>query len=662
LAASERAVASTASFADQFRNPPASCRILRINHGWSTEEAAREAFVASVLEGGFGGVVTNANFGYGYVNNPGNWDALRGGIAATRQAGLDLWLYDEAGYPSGRAGGLVLEGHPEREARALLATTTRAEVGPDGAFNVGPLARATASSTDATSGVYAPQNANDGRADTRDWRHWSNDQAQPPSPERPQWLMLEWDHPWSVQRVVLWTMEGYEAEDYAIESWDGEKWRAFADADVHGNAATRREHIAPAPVRTTKLRFLGRQGSRVQPGIVRVVELEVHAAPGEGDEAAQCVLRLPPGKLLFARAFPEADGGVALDGARELPPGEDGRVTWTVPPGRWQLLAVSEDRLFDGSQVDFSGVPEHAPYVSLLDPEAVSAFVEITHDAYARELGSDLGSLFVSTFTDEPSLIADYYARPMPWSPIAWHPILASRFAERTGRQLMPELPWLWLDGPGAARTRYDFWRTVADQLRENYFGRIHAWCREHHIPSGGHLLLEEDIRHHVPLYGDFFACQRELDVPGIDVLHCDPARAPWDTARLVSSAGELEGHTLVMSETSDFEEMGANPPRPVSVAQFRGTINRLLLGGANRFNTYSQFRGWTAADLRALNEWTGRASLALTGGVRNASIAVLYPVETAWTRFRPSRHGVNEAGPMAERLVRSIGQVNDLL
>ncbi len=498
---------SEAGFAEQFRKPPASCRILKINHGWPADEAGRNAYVASLREGGFGGVVSNANFSDGYVTNPGNWDALRGGIAATRGQGLDLWLYDEAGYPSGRAGGLVLKDHPEREARALLATRS------------------------------------------------------------------------------------------AI--------------------------VGPGPV------------------------------------SLQC----PPGRLVLARAFPvTADGGIALAGAVDLPPAVDGQFTWTVPEGRWQLLAVSEDRLFDGSQVDFSGVPGHAPYVSLLDPEVVSAFIETTHEAYARELGSDLGRLFVSTFTDEPSLIADYYARPMPWSPIAWHPVLETRFAARTGRHPMDDLPWLFLDGPGAARTRYAFWRSVADQLRENYFGRIHTWCRAHQIPSGGHLLLEEDIRFHVPLYGDFFACQREMDVSGTDVLHCDPARAPWETARLVSSAGELEGHTLVMSETSDFEEMWANPPRPVTVAQFRGTINRLLLGGINRFNTYSPFRGLTAGDLKTLNEWTGRGCLALTGGVRNASIAVLYPVETAWIRFKPSCHGFQEAGPMAERLAQTFYQVSNLL
>jgi hypothetical protein len=61
-----------------------------------------------------------------------------------------------------------------------------------------------------------------------------------------------------------------------------------------------------------------------------------------------------------------------LADAVDLPAPNGNAFSWTAPEGRWQLLAVSEDRLFDGSQVDFSGVPDHAPYVRMLDPDTVS--------------------------------------------------------------------------------------------------------------------------------------------------------------------------------------------------------------------------------------------------------------------------------------------------
>ncbi len=649
-------------FTEQFQNPPASCRILKINHGWPGTEAARQQQVDDLLKHGFGGFVNSINFGSGYVTNPANWDAMRGGIAAMQKAGLDLWLYDEAGYPSGRAGGLVLEGHPEREARALLATTVGSDINTDGLMNVGPKAKVTASSTDKAGGTYNPANVNNGGSSQSDWNHWTNDPASDPaSRTKPVWLTLEWDSPVAVKQIVFNTMRGYEAQDYIIEYMVNGTWRRFADAEVSGNTDVQRRHVSRQLVTTSQIRFLGLKGPAQQQGIVRVVELQVLTPAGNAPEVYH--LPMPPGKLLLAKAFKmNKEGGIIPSSAVDLPSPVDGKIDWTAPKGRWRLLAVSEDRLFDGSQVDFSGVPEHAPYVNLLDPDAMTAFLQITHDRYAKEIGHDLGKVFVSTFTDEPSLIADYYVWAMPWAPIAWHPSLASGFTKRTGRQLLDELPLLFLDGPGTARTRYDFWLTVAEQLRTNYFERIRTWCKAHNIPSGGHLLLEEDLREHVPLYGDFFACQREMDVPGIDVLSLDPAQSPWYTARLVSSAGELEGTTLVMSETSDFSEMMAKPPRPVSLAQFRGTINRLLLGGINRFNSYSWFRDLSVADINELNLWTGRGCLALTGGMRNARIGVLYPIQSAWTRFKPSRHQVSEAGPMMDRLAQIYQQVNNLL
>ena len=651
-------------FAALFKDPPASCRILKINHGWPEDESGRNARVAALQRGGFGGLVSSLSFGNGYVNNPTNWDAMRGGGEALRKAGLEQWLYDEAGYPSGRAGGLVLKDHPEREARGLFATIAKSAFAPDGLRNIAPLAAVTASSTDQNGGIYQPANAVNGVLDPEDWRHWSNDAAaDPASADKPTWLLLNWDAPKAVKKVVLTTMKGYEVQAYRIEFWDGSAWRTFADADVAGNVAVTRTHESGQTVTTDRLRFLGKSGPARQSSITRVVELEAFEPVGDACETIS--LAVPPGRLLFARAFRMNEAnGIQLKGAVDLPAPAGGMFSWTAPHGQWQLLAVSEGRLFEGSQVDFSGVPEHAPYVSLLDPEAVSAFIEITHERLAKEFGNNLGQMFVSTFTDEPSLIADYYARAMPWSPVAWHPSLEEGFANQTGRKLFDELPLLFLDGEGAARTRHDFWKTTAGQLRQNYFLRIRNWCRAHQIPSGGHLLLEEDIRHHVPLYGDFFACMREMDVQGIDVLSCDPAQSPWFAARMASSAGELEGNTLVMSETSDFIEQLAKPKKHVSMAQFRGTINRLLLGGVNRFNSYSFYPrdDWSDAELRALNDWTGRNCFALTGGRRNARVAVLYPAETAWTRFKPSKHGFVDAGPLADRLARIFDQVNDLL
>ena len=83
--------------------------------------------------------------------------------------------------------------------------------------------------------------------------------------------------------------------------------------------------------------------------------------------------------------------------------------------------------------------------------------------------------------------------------------------------------------------------------MLERWWEPIRRWCRKVGVPSGGHLLLEENILHHVPLYGDAFAAFRHMDSPGIDCLSSDPAAPryrshagmgadiPWNAARLAS-------------------------------------------------------------------------------------------------------------------------------
>ncbi|MDO4573824.1 MAG: hypothetical protein Q4D98_01265 [Planctomycetia bacterium] len=68
---------------------------------------------------GFGGVVCNVG-GEEYFRDEKQWDLLVKSVRAFDQAGLRIWIYDEQGYPSLGAGGLVLEKRPELESLALV--------------------------------------------------------------------------------------------------------------------------------------------------------------------------------------------------------------------------------------------------------------------------------------------------------------------------------------------------------------------------------------------------------------------------------------------------------------------------------------------------------------------------------------------------------------
>lgn len=481
-------------FAERFANPPAAARMLKIIHGWPDGPDAQDALIRTLAQQGFGGVVCNVSF-ENYLKSDAKWQAFVRAVREASGAGMSMWLYDEKGYPSGAAGGLTLEGHPEWEARGLL----------------------------------------------------------------------------------------------------------IADALTEGE-----------PVE----------------------------------------LALPPGNLVAAEAYPvRADGSLDLKNRRRLP-ATQGALRWTPPAGRWYVAAITEDRLYDGTHAANS-LGDKLPYVNLLMPEPTARFIELTHGAYAKLLGNDLGRSFVSTFTDEPSLMS-LFMRRMPYRVLPWSANMASEFRKRRGYDLTASVPLLiGGKGPASAKARYDYWKTVAELVAENYFGQIRKWCTAHSIHSGGHLLMEENLTHHVPLYGDFFASIRQMDAPSIDCLTSIPAEVPWHIARMIGSVADLQGHSVTMCETSDFvqfyrEQGDQRPVRTVSEAEIRGTCNRLMLGGIHTITSYYTFRELTGAQLRRLNEYVGRCSTALTGGHQVADIAVVYPIESAWVRFIPSRHMTSEAGEAA--------------
>jgi len=302
------------------------------------------------------------------------------------------------------------------------------------------------------------------------------------------------------------------------------------------------------------------------------------------------------------------------------------------------------------------------PYVNLLEREPTARFLEVTHERYAKYLGGNLGRYFVATFTDEPSLMS-CFLKPMPYRPLPWSPILPVEFQRRRGYPLDTSviLSLVADTGSSAAKHRYDFWLTVGELVSENFFGQIQNCCRRLGIPSGGHLLMEEGLVAHVPLYGDFFRCARRLDAPSIDCLTSLPPEVPWYIARLLASAAELEGKSIVMCETSDHGQVwrpagDTRPKRIVTESEIRGTCNRLMVSGVNAITSYYSFTDLQDDQLRRLNEWVGRCCAMLAGGHQVADLAVVYPVESIWTRFTPSRVWANDATAAAriESLFRS--------
>ena len=376
-------------------------------------------------------------------------------------------------------------------------------------------------------------------------------------------------------------------------------------------------------------------------------------------------LDLPPGRLVRASAFPVNDGGIDVPHAVDLTGAiHDGKLEWRPPAGSWRVMAITESYIHENTHAALN-LHDTRPYINLLMPEPTQRFLEVTHDRYAARLGDDLGRWFVSTFTDEPSLMSRFM-RPMPYRVLPWAPNLPGEFEKRRGYALGRVVPLLIADGPNAAKARYDFWLTIGELVSENFFGQIQDWCRRHKLASGGHLLLEERIVDHVAFYGDFFRCVRHTDAPSIDCLTSIPSHVPWRIARMIGSIADLNGNRVTMSETSDHVQRYRRPEdkRPVRIVtedEIRGTCNRLILNGINTITSYYGFGGLSTVQLRGLNEWVGRCCTMLKGGCQVTDLAVVYPVESIWPRFEPARSGATDSAS-AMQVQRVFDRVSEIL
>ncbi len=104
-----------------FANPGTDYRALPMDFDY----AKPVEFAAKLKDGKWGGALFNyPHGGPGYLLDQDGWDQYTAAVEALKANGLNVWIYDEMGYPSGSAGGRTLKDHPEYEAQGLFYGST----------------------------------------------------------------------------------------------------------------------------------------------------------------------------------------------------------------------------------------------------------------------------------------------------------------------------------------------------------------------------------------------------------------------------------------------------------------------------------------------------------------------------------------------------------
>jgi hypothetical protein len=304
-------------------------------------------------------------------------------------------------------------------------------------------------------------------------------------------------------------------------------------------------------------------------------------------------------------------------------------------------------------------------YINILDPRATAAFIEATHEEYARQLGN-VSRWFEAVFTDEPSLINAYVPKGKTYpQTLPWMPSLPKIFSERKGYDLIPHIPSLYHDvGEKDRKIRCDFYQLISQLCAENYFGQIQKWCKRNGVASSGHLLAEETLVWQTYFEGDPFACYRKMDIPGIDMILSKPEKIINENFFLVPilarSAARLIGKREVMCEISDFlgefENHHATLDEMMSTAGILyalGITELVCMYGSPLFEVLgrdggnpSQRQMLSAEKYRRYTDFVTRLKLVFSQGQIDTRVAVLHPIVSVWANFTPSDRSMYEPHP----------------
>ncbi len=285
-------------------------------------------------------------------------------------------------------------------------------------------------------------------------------------------------------------------------------------------------------------------------------------------------------------------------------------------------------------------------YVDLLRPGVTEKFLEVTLEAYRREIGEEFGKRVPGSFTDEPRL--------SPAGGHHWTDDLPEVFERRWRYSLVDNLPSLFEAVGDWKRVRHNYFQVLNELFIERWGKPYYEYCEKNGLEFTGHYWEHEWPKcMFVPDNMAMYAWQQR---PGIDTLmnqYSEDVHGQFGNVRavkeLASVANQL-GRRRTLCEAYGaggwdlrFEDMkrigdwlyvlGINTlDEHLSYVTIRGARKR------DHPQSFSYHEPWWEAYHVTAGYFT-RLSAALSGGEQVNKILVIEPTTTAWMYQADAEH-----------------------
>lgn len=302
-------------------------------------------------------------------------------------------------------------------------------------------------------------------------------------------------------------------------------------------------------------------------------------------------------------------------------------------------------------------------YVDLLHPGVTEKFIDVTMEAYRREIGDQFGKRMPGWFTDEPHLA--------PGGGLHWTPGLPELFEKRWGYSLIENLPSLVRPVGDWKRVRHNYYQLLLEQFIDRWARPCHDYCEKHGIEFTGHYWEHgwPDAGHG----GDNMAMYAWHQRPAIDTLMNDYQEGPnaqFGNVRAVlelASVANQMGCERTLCEAYGaggwdlrFEDMKriGDWLYVLGVNTLDEHLSYITIRGARKRDhpqSFSYHEPWWDS-YHVMAEYFTRLSLIMSQGKQVNEILVLEPTTTAWM-YQGDAAKLHPLGERFQKLVTDLAK-----
>ncbi|MCY2993158.1 MAG: glycosyl hydrolase [Planctomycetota bacterium] len=319
--------------------------------------------------------------------------------------------------------------------------------------------------------------------------------------------------------------------------------------------------------------------------------------------------------------------------------------------------SLAEGQYVVASVVRATNSPWHGDrsYVDLMYPGVTEKFLEVTLDAYKKNIGDQFGKRVLGSFTDEPNV--------RPAGGLPWTDHLPAEFQKRWGYSLLDCLPSLNRPVGNWKQVRHDYFQVVLEQYIEHWAKPYYAWCEKNGIAFTGHYWDHEWP--HCLGVTDNMAMSAWQHIPGIDCLmnqYREDTHAQFGNVRFVREVQSLcnqLGRERYLCEIYGaggwdlrFEDMKriADWLGVLGVNLFDEHLSYVTLRGARKADhpqSFSYHEPWWDS-YHVMAQYTTRLSAAMSMGDQRNRVLVLQPTTTAWM-YQPDATHAGQLGEIGK-------------